>query len=63
MDTLPTVEVDVYKKIGQGFGAVGGGVMYPLTDSLLVQGNLGIMFFFPTTGFVLEPSLGLVLSL
>jgi hypothetical protein len=63
IDSLPEVPVDVYNKMGQGFIAVGGGVAYALSPSLLAQANLAFMLMLPSSGFVLEPSLGLVLAL
>jgi hypothetical protein len=63
IEALPQVQIDVYQKLGQGFLAAGGGVLYALSPSLLVQGNLGLMLMFPSTGFVMEPSIGLVLAL
>ena len=63
IDALPQVQIDAYKKLGQGFISVGGGAQLPLTGSLLLQGNLGVMFMLPTFGVVLEPSLGFALAL
>ncbi len=52
------LELDAYKKLGQGFGGLGGGAVYGLTDTLGIQLNLNIMFMMPTSGIVIQPSLG-----
>ena len=57
------VKYDAWRKMGQGFGTLGGGVLFPLGDTGGVQVNLNIMFMLPSSGTVLEPSLGYVLSL
>jgi hypothetical protein len=63
IDALPQVQIDAYEKLGQGFAAVGGGAQLPLSGSLLLQGNVGVMVMLPTFGIVVEPSLGLALAL
>jgi hypothetical protein len=60
---LPQVEIDAYKKLGQGFVAAGGGAMYGFTPTLSAKLDVAFMFMLPSTGVVLEPSLGLVLAL
>jgi len=54
---------DVYKKMGQGFATLGGGVVFPLGDRMGIQGNLNLMYMLPATGVVIEPSIGLVMGL
>lgn len=60
---VPRVDLDAWKKLGQGFITAGGGVVYAFTEKLGVQLNLNFMFMVPTTGPVLEPSLGVVYGL
>jgi hypothetical protein len=55
--------VDAWKKMGQAFITLGGGVVYAFTPTLGAQLNLNCMFMLPDSGFVLEPSLGMVLGL
>ena len=63
LDTAEPLELDAYKKLGQGFAALGGGAVYGLSENLGIQLNLNIMFMLPTTGQVIEPSLGLIYGL
>jgi hypothetical protein len=53
-----TLQLDAYKKLGQGFISVGGGAMYAFTKNSGLQLNVNIMFMLPTSGQVFEPSLG-----
>lgn len=53
-------QLDAYKKLGQGFGALGGGAVYALSDSLGLLLDVNIMFMLPSSGQVVEPSLGIV---
>jgi hypothetical protein len=55
---LRTVELDAWKKLGQGFVTVGGGVVYAFTNKLGAQLNLNLMYTLPESGIVIEPSLG-----
>ncbi|MBX3129610.1 MAG: hypothetical protein KF718_23035 [Polyangiaceae bacterium] len=57
------LELDAYKKLGQGFVAVGGGALYALSANGGIQLNLNVMFMLPTSGQVIEPSLGYVFGL
>ena len=57
------VSYDAWRKMGQGFGTIGGGAIFPLGDNGGVQLNLNIMFMLPSSGTVLEPSLGYVIGL
>ncbi len=54
-----TVELDAWRKMGQGFITAGGGAMYAFTDRLGLQLNLNLMLMVPSTGVVIQPSLGL----
>ena len=56
-------KLDAYKKLGQSFVNIGGGAMYALSPSSGIQLNLNIMFMLPTSGTVIEPSLGYVFGL
>lgn len=48
----------VYKKMGQGFAGLGAGVLYALTEGQGVVVELKGMMMFPSSGQVLEPSIG-----
>ncbi|MGE0325110.1 MAG: hypothetical protein AB7S68_22495 [Polyangiaceae bacterium] len=58
----PARQLDAYKKLGQGFGAIGGGAMYAMTDSMGLVLDVNIMFMLPSSGQVLEPSLGVMMG-
>lgn len=53
-----TQELDAWRKSGQSFVAGGGGVAYAITPEIQAVFDLRANFMFPTTGFVLTPSLG-----
>jgi hypothetical protein len=57
------VAYDAWRKMGQGFGTIGGGGLIPLGDNGGVLINLNIMFMLPSSGTVLEPSVGYVIGL
>ncbi len=59
----PGTTLDAYKKLGQSFVGLGGGAIYALTPNSGFQLNLNVMFMLPTSGQVLEPSLGYVFGL
>ena len=52
--------LDAWKKVGTGFVAATGGFYYEFQREMALQVNLDLMYFFPSSGFVLEPSVGLV---
>lgn len=56
----PTIErkLDVWRKLGVAFGSVSSGGLYQFSKHHGVQLNVNAMVFFPSSGFVLEPSLG-----
>jgi len=56
---LPQQDLDAWRKMGQGFITAGGGAMYAFSDHLGLQLNLNLMLMVPSTGFVIQPSLGL----
>jgi len=55
---LPTRTLDAYRKLGNAFVTGGGGFMLPLGQSTALQVNLNAMFMLPSSGLVLQPSLG-----
>jgi hypothetical protein len=55
---LPTRRLDAYRKLGNAFVTAGGGVLLPLGQSTALQLNLNAMFMLPSSGLVLQPSLG-----
>jgi hypothetical protein len=55
---LPTKNLDAYRKLGNAFVTAGGGVLLPLGQSTALQLNLNAMFMLPSSGLVLQPSLG-----
>ncbi len=59
----PRRDLDAYKKLGQQFVSFGIGGVYALTGGFGVQLNFNGMFMLPTSGAVIEPSLGLVFGL
>lgn len=57
------VKLDAYKKLGQSFVGLNGGIVYATSQNSGFQLNLNLMFMLPTTGQVVEPSLGYVIGL
>ena len=56
-------KVDAWKKLGQGFAEVGGGIVYAFKEQIGVQANLNLMYMLGSSGPVFEPSLGLIYGL
>jgi hypothetical protein len=56
-------KLDAWKMMGQGFVTLGGGALFPLGEVAALQANINVMYMLPSTGLVLEPSLGLVARL
>jgi hypothetical protein len=54
---------DAWRKMGQGFATVGGGLLVPVSGTGSVQANLNVMFMLPASGTVFEPSVGYVMGL
>ena len=50
--------MDVWRKMGQGFLTAGGGVVYAFTPQIGAQLNLNLMYMLPSSGFVIQPSIG-----
>jgi len=61
--TLQQKKIDAWKKLGQGFVAGGGGVVFAFTPRIGVQANFNFMYMLGSSGPVLEPSLGMVFGL
>jgi len=57
------LDLDAFKKLGQSFIGLNGGAMYALTPNSGFQLNINLMYMLPTTGQVIEPSLGYVMGL
>lgn len=57
------LKLDAYKKLGKGFAGLHAGVMYALTKDSGIQLNVNFMYLLPTTGQVIEPSLGYVFGM
>ena len=62
-ETVPHKKVDAWKKLGQGFAAAGGGLVYAINPQIGIQANVNFMYMLGSSGPVLEPSLGLVYGL
>lgn len=60
---MPDVQLDAYKKLGQGFVTVSGGLAFAFKENMALQLNLNFMYMLPSSGAVLEPSLGFVAGL
>jgi len=61
-DRVRSVDLDAWKKLGQAFVTMGGGIAYAFTPTLAAQLNLNLMYTLPDSGFVLEPSLGAMMG-
>ena len=62
-DGANVYSVDVYRRLGQGFITLAPGAVFPITSTIGVQGNINLMRMLPVSGWVLEPSLGVVMGL
>jgi hypothetical protein len=54
------VDYDAFKKMGLEFVRLGGGAVLDVSGGFGIQAHLNLMYFLPSTGFVVEPSLGAV---
>jgi hypothetical protein len=61
--SIPKKTVDAWKKLGQGFIALGGGIVYAFTPQVGLQANLNFDYMLGSSGPVIQPSLGLVYGL
>jgi hypothetical protein len=57
------VNVDGWKKMGQGFITIGAGGMLAFKDNMGVLLNVNFMYMLPASGVVIQPSLGFSLGL
>lgn len=55
--------LDAWRKMGQGFVTLGGGVVYAFKENLGAQLNVNLMYMLPTSGPVIQPSIGLIYGL
>ncbi|HNS96725.1 MAG TPA: hypothetical protein PKL73_07215 [Polyangiaceae bacterium] len=53
-----TQKVEAWRKAGQGFVGLGGGVMYALSANSGVVGELKIAYMLPTPNIVIAPTIG-----
>ena len=56
-------DLDAWKKLGKQFITAGGGVTYGIGEKLGVQLNLNLMYMLPSSGLVIEPSLGMTFAM
>jgi hypothetical protein len=54
---------DAWKKLGQGFITIGGGLGYAFTSKMMAQVNVNAMYMLGASGLVLQPSLGVAMGL
>jgi hypothetical protein len=57
------VDLDAWKRLGLEFVTLGGGLAYAITPMLALNANLNVMYMFPSTAPVLEPSIGVMAGL
>lgn len=55
---LRDVELDAWRKMGQGFGALAGGFYYHFVPEIAAGLTVNLRYMFPDSGFVLEPAIG-----
>lgn len=60
---IPRIKVDAYRKMGTGFAALGGGMLYAVTKNSSIVVELKGSAFFGSPGFAISPSLGFVQQL
>ncbi len=60
---MADVQLDAYKKLGQGFITLAGGLAFAFTEKMAVQLNVNFMYMLPSSGAVIEPSLGFTIGL
>lgn len=60
---LPEKTLDAYRKLGNGFFTTGGGVLFGLGEATALELNLNAMLMLPSTGFVIQPSAGIVFGM
>jgi hypothetical protein len=57
---LTQKDLDAWRKMGQGFITLGGGAVYAFKENIGAQLNINLMYMLPTSGPVIQPSLGVV---
>jgi hypothetical protein len=60
---LSDVPLDAWKKLGVEFVTVGGGLVYAIQNNYGIQVDMNLMYMFPSSGVVLEPSIGIIAGL
>jgi len=60
---LPSVDLDAWKKLGLEFVTIGGGLVYAIQDQYGIQVDMNLMYTLPSSGVVLEPSIGFVVGI
>ena len=63
LDNPSTQELDVYVRMGRGFGAGGAGIMAAVTPRFGFFVDAKAMVLFPAPGFVIAPEAGIALGL
>lgn len=61
--SIPAKNVDAWRKLGQGFAELGGGLAYAISPQLALQLNANLMYMLGSSGPVIEPSLGVIYGL
>lgn len=61
--SLPEVPLDAWKKYGLEFATIGGGVVYAIQDRYGIQVDMNLMYTLPSSGVVIEPSIGFITGL
>jgi len=56
---LPTRTLDAYRRLGNAFAEVGGGLSLPIGRGAAVLLNVNALLMLPSVGVVLQPSLGM----
>jgi hypothetical protein len=57
---VKTYHLDAWRKMGQGFITAGGGAVYAFKENFGAQLNINLMYMLPTSGPVIQPSIGIV---
>jgi hypothetical protein len=60
---LPTRRLDAYRKLGDAFVTVGGGISVPLGGRAALQLNVNALLMLPSVGVVVQPSIGVAYGL
>ena len=60
---IPRIKVDAYRKMGTGFAALGGGMLYAVSKNSSIMVEVKGSAFFGSSGFAISPALGFVQQL